>query len=142
MSEIRNIRPAGSDHQVVEVHNSGKSYRREPCPDCPWRKDAVGVFPAEAFRHSANTAHDMSDHKFGCHASGSKKPATCAGFLLNGADHNMAVRISMAKGEIDMSQVHDGGNNLFEDYVEMAIANGVPADDPALAQCRRFRDVD
>ena len=137
MTKVGNIRPAGEDHQVVEVQGGKNTYRRQPCPDCPWRKDSVGEFPAEAFKHSANTAHDMSDHKFGCHASGTEKPATCAGFLLRGADHNLAVRKAVMFGQIDPREITDGGHELFEDYIEMAIANGVAPDDPALALCRR-----
>lgn len=133
---ITEIRPAGPDHQVLTVEGStSSSYRREPCPDCPWRKDATGVFPAEAFRHSACTAHDMSKHIFSCHQSGAKKPAMCAGFLLNGAAHNLAVRLKLHKGEISQD-VSDGGHELHESYRVMAVANGVPEDDPALARCR------
>ena len=134
---IKNIRPAGEDHQVVEIHGCKNTYRREPCPDCPWRKDAVGVFPAEAFIHSANTGYDMAEHKFGCHQSGAQKPATCAGFLLNGSDHNLAARIMRSQGlALD---VNDGGVELFEDYYDMAVANGVAPDDPALKPVRRHR---
>jgi hypothetical protein len=63
-----------------------------------WRVDANGEFPAEAFRHSASTAYDMAQHTFACHESGSKKPATSAGFLLRGADHNLAVRLGFMTG--------------------------------------------
>lgn len=129
------IRPAGKDHQVVTVEDASPCYRRTPCSDCPWQKDAVGVFPAEAFRHSASTAYDMSERKFACHQSGSRRPATCAGFLLRGADHNLAVRVLRMKGEIN-DDVDDAGHELHENYAAMAIANGVDPDDETLAQCR------
>lgn len=132
--EIVEVRPAGAEHQVVTVKGGRGKHRREPCPDCPWRTDATGKFPAEAFRHSAPTAYDMSDRIFSCHQSGSKKPATCAGFLLRGADHNLAVRLGKIQGKY--AKVSDGGHELHASYRAMAIANGIPSDDPVLAGCR------
>lgn len=135
-AKIVQVRPAGPDHQVVTIKGARRLYRREPCPTCPWRTDAVGEFPAEAFRHSANTAHDASRNVFSCHTSGAEKPAACAGFLLRNSANNLAVRVMQVQGDLDMAEVHDGGHELFESYREMAVANGVPADDPALAPCR------
>ena len=134
---ITDVRPAGNDHQVIEVTSSGgkKLYRRKPCSDCPWRVDATGVFPAEAFKISAPTSYDMSNRTFACHQSGQEKPATCAGFLLRGADHNLSVRMSQIKGEI-LDDICDGGHELHAGYREMAIANGVDPNDPVLRDCR------
>lgn len=132
---IRAVHPAGPEHQVVTVEGGKASYRREPCPDCPWRKDAVGVFPAQAFRHSARTAYDMAQHEFACHASGVSKPATCAGFLLRGADHNLKTRMGFITGKYQ-GDVTDGGHELHDSYRAMAVANGVDPDDPALQPCR------
>ena len=120
--------------QVVTVKGGRGKHRREPCPDCPWRTDATGKFPAEAFRHSAPTAYDMSDRIFSCHQSGSKKPATCAGFLLRGADHNLAVRLGKIQGKF--ADVSDGGHALHASYRAMAEANGVDPDDRVLDKCR------
>lgn len=136
--EITKIRPAGEDHQVVTVESAKGvkgPYRREPCANCPWRVDSVGEFPADAFRHSAETAYDMATHTFGCHDSGSNKPALCAGFLLRGATHNMTVRLRILKGD-EFGDVSDGGHPLFDNYRAMAVANGVPLDDESLEQCR------
>jgi hypothetical protein len=137
---ITRIRPAGlnkvgQDHQVVTVTGGQGTYRREPCPTCPWRVDAVGEFPGEAFRHSANTAYDMACETFACHESGSAKPAVCAGFLLRGAFHNMAVRLGFSSGRFK-NDFSDGGHELHADYRAMAVANGVDPDDPVLAPCR------
>ncbi|NUB11622.1 hypothetical protein GAY28_02195 [Azospirillum brasilense] len=137
-STILRIRPADENHQVVTVESpkGHVAYRKEPCPHCPWRKDQpTGRFPADAFRHSAETAHDMSTHRFGCHMSGTSQPETCAGFLLSGAQHNLAVRLDLMRGQIDMDEV-TSAVPLYESYREMAVANGVPAGDPALALCR------
>ncbi len=137
-AKITRVSPADDNHQVLTVEGGSGAYRRQPCSDCPWRKDAVGIFPAEAFRISAPTAYDMADRTFGCHQSGSEKPAICAGFLVNGADHNMKVRF-MQRLYGEGLNATDGGHDLHEDYVEMAIANGVDPDDPALKPCRRSR---
>lgn len=133
--KITQIRPADQNNQVVTVEGGKGIYRREPCPKCPWRVDATGEFPAEAFRHSAGTAYDMAEHTFGCHESGTKRPAMCAGFLLRGADHNLTVRLAYMTGRLK-GDVADGGHKLHENYRAMAIANGVPENDPALAACR------
>lgn len=137
MPQVLNVRPAGPDHQVVTVKsNSSRNYRRKPCSTCPWRVDTVGEFPAEAFRHSASTAYDMAGNEFACHQSGADKPATCAGYLLRGAKHNLATRIRAMSGKVNLNAVSDDGLDLFENYREMAEANGVSPDDPVLARCR------
>ena len=136
MTTVTAKRPAGPDHQVVTIEGGHGSYRREPCEQCPWRVDRTDEFPAEAFRHSANTAYDMATHTFACHMSGTDKPACCAGFLLNGAFHNLAVRMRSSDGRYDLSEVYDGGHKLHPDYRSMAVANGCDEDDDALSQCR------
>lgn len=76
----------------------------------------------------------MARHSFGCHVSGVTKPATCAGFILRGATHNLSARLHWGRGE--WTGVHDGGHALHESYRAMAVANGVEPDDPVLAPCR------
>lgn len=134
-AQVTRIRPAGEGHQVVTIEGGRSAYRREPCSDCPWRIDATGEFPPEAFRHSASTAYDMAQHVFACHQSGAEKPATCAGFLLRGADHNLSVRLKRMSGDIG-DDVRDGGHALHDSYRDMAIANGVDPDDSVLDPCR------
>lgn len=136
-TRITDIRPAGQDHQVVTVtSDTPMGYRRKPCSNCPWRVDAIGQFPAEAFRHSANTAYDMAGSEFACHQSGQEKPATCAGFLLRGSAHNLATRMKAMRGRIDFNSISDDGVELFNSYRAMAEANGVSPDDPVLSRCR------
>lgn len=86
------------------------------------------VFPAEAFVHSAETAYDMSRRRFACHQSGEEKPATCAGSCSMGADHNLAIRLGRSHGRY--LDVTNGGVELYDDYVEMAVANGGILDIP------------
>lgn len=138
-TKIIQVRPAGENHQVVTLKSEGMAshlYRRKPCEQCPWDKANDGSFPAEAFRHSAPTAYDGAFNSFACHMSGAKVPATCAGFLLKGADQNIHVRLKVSSGQIDYSQISDGGCDLHGSYREMAEANGVPRDDPVLEPCR------
>ncbi|WP_236043009.1 DUF6283 family protein [Pseudomonas arcuscaelestis] len=135
---VTEVRPADWNHNVVTVTGGTGAHCKRPCKRCPWRKDAVGEFPADAFRHSASTAYDMAQSTFGCHSRGIERPAVCAGFLMVGAAHNLRVRLKQMKGEwLDAT---DGGHELFESYRAMAEANGVPADDPALIPCRSKRD--
>lgn len=132
---ITKVRPAGPNDQVVTVEGGHRGYRREPCGGCPWRVENTGSFPAEAFRHSAGTAYDMASHVFACHESGIQGGHTCAGFLLRGAEHNLAVRLGLMTGRY-AQDVHANGANLFESYRAMAQANGVDPSDPVLAPCR------
>lgn len=129
------VRQAGADHQVVTVVGGKGTYRRTPCVTCPWKVSSTGEFPAEAFRHSAGTAYDMAEHTFACHASGTNRPSLCAGFLLKGADHNLAIRMKRMQGDI-RNDVTDGGEELFENYRQMAVANGVDPSDQVLRDCR------
>ena len=129
------------DHDVISIESAGEGrswhYRRTPCGGCPWRIDQTGSFPAGAFEASADTAYDLSGHMFGCHESGTERPSTCAGFLLRGADDNMAVRMRMIRGGYDPDTVTDGGLDLHESYRAMAIANGVDPAADSLRRCAR-----
>jgi hypothetical protein len=135
---------AGRDHAVHTVEGGNGAYRRSPCSDCPWRTDAAGVFPAEAFRHSANTGVDGAYfspdamHTFACHQSGKDRPATCAGYILR-SDDAIGWRIAVAVGKFDPAKVSDDGIDLHDCYFDMAVANGVPEDDPAIQACKPWR---
>lgn len=123
---------------VTSLIGGGRAHQEQPCAQCPWRRDApTDRFPAEVFRHSARTAYDMASHVFGCHMAGRNQPKTCAGFLLRGASDNLAIRMSRA----DFSGVHSTVP-LYDDYREMAVANGVDPDDPALRSCRGDRPME
>lgn len=135
--QVTRVRTAGDEHQVVTVEGGRATYRRTPCSGCPWRVDQVGVFPPEAFLHSAETAYDMASHTFACHEAGTDRPQLCAGFLLRGADHNLSIRMRASSGAIDLSAVHEGGHVLHDDYVSMAVANGCDPQHPRLLLCRR-----
>jgi hypothetical protein len=146
-------RLAGADHAVLTIEDAANRYRRKPCSDCPWRIDATGEFPAEAFILSANTATDGASlaaaivkgaaisnplATFACHQSGAERPAVCAGYILRG-ESAIGWRIALAKGRFDPVLVSDDDIELHESYFEMAIANGVDPDDPALDHCRPWR---
>lgn len=113
--------------------------RNRPCADCPWRRDATaGHFPPEAFRRLAPSSYDMDRMLFQCHDTTDDRPVTCAGFLERGADHNLTVRLAMSTGDLERRD-RSGGEDLFSNYVEMAIANGVDEDDDVLTPCRANR---
>lgn len=140
-AKITGIHPCDATAQVVTtVKPAGAPFvcRHVPCQECPWRRDAKRrAFPVEAYRHSARTCYDLAGTTFACHMSGLKNPATCAGFILsNDARHNMNLRMAAARGEFDWRNVTAAGLKLYPSYRAMAVANGVPADDPVLAPCR------
>ncbi|MDX3020072.1 DUF6283 family protein [Streptomyces acidiscabies] len=122
---------------VVGVGYDGPSAApRRPCTGqepCPWRRDApLGQFPAEAFVHSApgNRTGGPSG-RFGCHSSTPARPLLCAGWLLSGADGNDEILGMMDAGVLARPELPDGVE-LYESYAEMAVANGVAPDLPAL----------
>lgn len=141
MAEVISIHDGGDGKWGVKsVIGGSGDFQKHPCPRCPWRKDApIGAFPAEAFRFSARTTYDLANTVFGCHASKSDTPMTCAGFLLQGAADNLAVRMRLRT--TDFSEVHTTVD-LYESYRAMAIANGVDPDDPALELCRGNQQVE
>lgn len=107
------------------------AYMKTPCPECPWRRDVpVGHFPAERFRTLAGTARDLATSIFACHLSKDEKPTACAGFVLMQGAHNLSLRLARQRFEVSTPVP------LFRNYREMAVANGVAADDPALKCCR------
>lgn len=147
-SIIKNTRLADRNHAVHTVEDEApgsRRFRRAPCPTCPWRKDAVGEFPAQAFRLSANTGTDAGNifmlddpnealHTFGCHSSSLGRSQTCAGYVLNG-DNSLGWRVAYTRGRFAPNECHSDVP-LFDNYYEMAVANGVPPDDPAIAACK------
>lgn len=133
---ILDVRVADEKNRVLTVEHGGCNYQRTPCAECPWRKDApVGAFPAEAYRISAPTSYDCADRTFGCHMAGAEVGKICAGFLLRGATHNLAIRLAIATGKIHPDEIAEG-TELYESYRAMAMANGVSGDDPILALSR------
>lgn len=139
-TKIQAITPAGADHQVVTFthknDDGGMKFRKTPCRPCPWVIQNAGMFPAKAFEHSARTAYDMSTHLFSCHESGVDKAKICAGFLLRGADHNLGIRMAILNNKYHIDEVKVDDRELFDSYKDMAIANGVDEDHPALTPCR------
>lgn len=138
--EIQDTKVCSDEYGVTTVvsRGGGKHERCvKPCEQCPWREDVpTGIFPPEAYRTSAPTSYDMSERTFACHMSGASTPRTCAGFLIRHGHHNLSVRLSAMTGRIHLDEVTDGGYPLYPSYREMAIANGVDADDPVLIAVR------
>lgn len=103
----------------------------------------VGEFPAEAFHAAANSGTDGANFTlaamstFACHASGPTKPAICAGYILCAQDA-IGWRLAASRGKFNPKKVRTRGLALFTSYYAMAVANGVPADDPAMIACRPF----
>jgi hypothetical protein len=103
-----------------------------PCAECPWRTDVpVGKFPPVRFETLASTSYDLAGTVFACHMSKEGGEFACAGFVLQSSAHNMRCRLAGMPFD-DVKSPHP----LFETYREMAIANGVDEDSPALDNCR------
>ena len=131
-ARVTRRRLADADNAVLTVVGGPSTFRREPCPGCPWRIDQTGRFPAEAFRLSAPSAYDGAFALFACHEAGPAKPVICAGFLLRNSRNNILARLRGLSGGPDCATSVE----LYASYRAMAIANGVDPDDPILAPCR------
>lgn len=117
-------------------HREGYQAPRRPCAECPWRPDVpTGRFSQESFRRLAGTSYDVARTVFACHMSAEGKPMMCAGFLARGAGHNLTVRLAYARGDLQFLDRAEGVE-LYSSYRAMAVANGLDADDPALAPSR------
>ena len=100
-----------------------------PCAECPWRTDVpVGKFLPERYVALASTAYDMAGTVFACHMSKDGGAFACAGFILQSSAYNFRCRAPFD----DVRSPYP----LFETYRELAIANGVDEDEPALRNCR------
>jgi hypothetical protein len=107
-------------------------HAKKPCPECPWRRDVpVGKFPPARFTLLAPTAYDMARRVFACHMSAEGSEFACAGFIAR-CPHNLTLRLS----HIYPSSVNVEGVPLFDNYRQMAIANGVSPKAAALTRCR------
>jgi hypothetical protein len=73
----------------------------------------------------------MAGLVFACHMSKEGGEFACAGFVMQSSVHNFSCRMSRQSfGDVRSPYP------LFETYRELAIANGVPEDHPALRNCR------
>lgn len=64
----------------------------------------------------------------------------CAGWLLRGAHHNASIQRAVEDGTLPLPELPPGVE-LYDSYEEMAVANGVDPDDPALAATAPVCDV-
>lgn len=122
-----------------------------PCAECPWRLDQPsGRFPADRYRALAATARHtdgicgVTAPLFACHKSTEGRDIACAGWLaVCGADQ-LNMRLAVVRGRLDGAALQPGQDwpDLHPDYIALAVANGVPADDPALEGTRSSRNHD
>jgi hypothetical protein len=111
-------------------------YARRTCAECPWKRDTpLGKFPPERYQALAGTACDMAMRVFACHMTKDGREHACAGFLIQQGGHNMSVRLALIDDHLKLDEIQSDGP-LYENYREMAIANGVDPDDPCLEDVR------
>lgn len=118
-----------------------KRFRKRFCKTCPWLKANVGRFPPRAFELSARTSYDIADSMkqgspaFQCHSDPDR---ICAGYIksLNG-HHSLPVRMLAMEVPDIHDQIADPPSEPFDNYYDMAVANGVDPESPAIAKVRR-----
>lgn len=96
------------------------------CDECPWRKDVpTGRFPPERFIKLRRTVEQGFSPIFACHKSQEGTDVACVGYLLRDGENNWIVRIAASDRAFDPMKLEATGP-LYEDFEEMARANGVP----------------
>ena len=107
---------------------------REPCGNCPYRKDAkLGLWDKGEFDNvMKQDADPISGDIFGCHATVKAAPvdrSVCAGWLLDQKRRGLPsikLRLKLMKHEeaVDcLEQTTDGGHELYDSIAEMVQAN-------------------
>lgn len=106
---------------------------RRVCTECPFRRDvAPGRFKPARFIALADTARPGGlPSIFACHKSPFGSEMACAGFLLTCGHDSNRVRLAMSSGRLNMADIKSDAP-LYSTYREMAVANRVRADHPAL----------
>ncbi len=100
-----------------------------PCSTCPWRKSsAVGGtdipgFNIDLMRRLQNTVGREDDFRpiMACHGSPKGAERPCVGYLARHGYSNLAVRVGIMEGRIDMNAVMDECEDLdlWEDFETM-----------------------
>jgi hypothetical protein len=94
------------------------------------------IVPSGSLPHFGSDLLRWRAHNFCVPHERDRAACHLCGFLLRNSDHNVAVRLHAYTGAVDLEEVTEGDADLYENYREMAIANGVDPDDPVLQQCR------
>lgn len=109
---------------------------REPCPSCPYRKDAkLAKWHRNHFQDLLEQNH-IFGAMYGCHGTAKKEtPSFCAGWFLDQIRRgvpNIPLRIflmELGRAQPDLSydefvdSFTDGGNELYDSIEEMCEAN-------------------
>lgn len=103
------------------------------CRECPWRRDVpVGKFSPERYiRLAATCTPGGLPGIFACHLTPEGGPRACAGMLAVCGTDNNRVRLAISRGDWTPPE-GPPPPDLYADYAEMAIANGVPRHHPCL----------
>ena len=98
------------------------------CKNCPWRRNALkageigGSVPVSQSReHMRQVAHDITEglRVMQCHKSSDRKPRPCAGFLSVVGYDSIGVRLGVAMGQLDHSDVGKPITGLYSSLAEM-----------------------
>ncbi|WP_240152152.1 DUF6283 family protein [Streptomyces mobaraensis] len=135
-AQVVRQRPGNEEWGVRTLVPRDLAAQPRPCSGekvCPWRRDApLGQFPPEVYVHSApGNRLTGPPGLLGCHSSTAARPLLCAGWLVASADGNAEVLAMMDAGALPRPEL-PAGIELYDSYAEMAAANGVDPDLPAL----------
>lgn len=107
-------------------------HQRQPCANCPWRRDApVGEFAAQRYEQLRSAVGGPGAEAgldapiFACHKSVPGRDRACAGWLaVAGVDH-LGMRLAVAMGRLPAEVLAPGSDwpELFSTFDEMVARN-------------------
>jgi hypothetical protein len=103
----------------------------EPCPSCPYRKDAqLAKWHREHFETLLERDQSMMGAVYGCHGTAKLDEwSVCAGWMLDQLDRGMPsiqLRLLLRDQDADpalLDKYNDGGHELYESLDEMCRVN-------------------
>lgn len=107
---------------------------REPCENCPYRKDAKLKLwdPAEFENLLVQDNNAYGGAIFGCHGTAKlESPSVCGGWLLDQKRRNLpSIQLRLAVISSDaaakaLEAITDGGHKLYTSIAAMCRANGI-----------------
>ena len=104
---------------------------KEPCPSCPYRRDAkLEHWHRAEFQRLLHTEEDVLGTLYACHCT-RKDPSVCVGWLLDQRRRgypSIMLRLVLVQDDEALrwaEDASDGGHDLYDSVVEMCEANGV-----------------
>ena len=120
IDEINGLTWTDTQERLAGVLLFGAGTMSVPCPTCPWRRSStvggadIPHFDIELMRGLSNTVgpDDAFRPIMACHGSPCGLETPCVGYVAVEGWSNLAVRLNVMSGRIDMSAIDDACRDL------------------------------